>query len=299
MTITVPAGAQDPARPPAQQEGLEALLRILPHRYKPGVRALITGPDPSRSAWGHIYLREEQLASVAALLGLGRSWPRPGEPVPIRFEVEHDTRLGPRLVISASDWPTPAQAAADAALRRHLEEQGLWRPTRAPDKLRQLFALVPKGGGRRWEALAPGLLELNEARVVHLAEREVDLDDPDAVHEALRDIADYVHWTGADAVLIVTGDRRVGSRVFSEPRVVEAACDLGATLLTLAGPVSTPIDDLAWHSSPIPGAVQAAVERILHGELERADRPRLGRIDELLIRSRTPPGDGWASDAPF
>ena len=47
MNITVPAGAQDPARPPASQDGLEALLRVLPHRYKPGLRALLTGPEPS------------------------------------------------------------------------------------------------------------------------------------------------------------------------------------------------------------------------------------------------------------
>jgi uncharacterized protein with von Willebrand factor type A (vWA) domain len=40
-------------------------------------------------------------------------------------------------------------------------------------------------------------------------------------------------------------------------------------------------------------------ERYLRRELERADRPRLDRIEELLIRSRIPPGDGWSSDAPF
>ncbi len=47
MTNTVPAGAHDPARPPASQEGLEALLEILPHRHKPGLRAALSGPDPS------------------------------------------------------------------------------------------------------------------------------------------------------------------------------------------------------------------------------------------------------------
>lgn len=299
MTITVPTGAQDPACPPASQEGLEALLEVLPHRYKPGVRALLTGPDSSRPTWGHVYLHQDWLASAAALVGLGPSWIRPGEPIPIRFEVEYDARLGPRLVVSASDWPTPAQAAADAELRQHLEEQGRWRRARAPDKLRQLFAIVPEGGGPRWEALALQLQDLDERRIVHLAVREVDLDDADAVHEALRDGAEFVHWTGADMVLIVTGDRPIGARTFSDPRVVEAVLDLGAPLLTLAGPVPTPVDDLTWHSSPIPGAVQAAIERILRGELERADRPRLDRIDELLIRSRIPPGDGWPSDAPF
>ncbi len=74
----------------------------------------------------------------------------------------------------------------------------------------------------------------------------------DAVRDTLRDAADYVHWAGADAVLIVTGDRRIGSRTFSDRRVVEAACAIGAPLLTLAGPVPTPIDRLAWRSSPIP-----------------------------------------------
>ena len=300
MNTDVPTGAQACACPPASHEERVVLLEVLPHRYKPGLRALLSAPEPGQPGLGHIFLREEWLASVAGLLGMGPSWTRPGGPIPIRIGVEYDDRLGPRIVIAASDRPTPAQTAADAELRRALEEQGLWRRARAPDKIRQLFALVPKGGGLRWEALAPGLLELNEARIVHLTEREVDLDDPDAVHEALRDAAEYVHWTGADAVLIVTGDRHVGSRVFSEPRVVEAACGLGAALLTLAGPVSTPVDDLAWHASPVPGAVQAAIDGILRRELERADRPRLDRIDELLVRSRIPPGDqGWPSDAPF
>jgi hypothetical protein len=299
MNTTVPTGAQDPARPPASHERLEALLEVLPHRYKPGLRAVLSGPDPSRPNYGHVFVREELLASALGLIGLGRSWIRPGEPIPIRCEFEHDARLGPRLVISASDWPTPAQAAADAELRRTLEKKGRWRVPRGPDKLRQLFAIVPAGGGPRWDALAPHLLELNEGRVTHLAEREVDLDDADAVHEALRDADEFVHWTGADAVLVVTGDRRVGSRVYSDPRVVEAACDVRAPLLTLAGPVSTPVDALAWRSSPIPCAVQAAIEEVLRTELARADRPRLDRIEEMLTRPRVAPGDEWPSDAPF
>lgn len=300
MNTTVPASAQAPARPPASDEGLEALLEILPHRYKPGLRALLSGSDPSRPNYGHVFVREEWLASALGLIGLGPSWIRPGEPIPIRFEVEHDARLGPRLVISASDWPTPAQAAADAQLRRTLEEQGRWRPARAPDKLRQLFALVPEHDGPRWAALALQLQNLDECRIVSLAVRPVDLDDADAVHEALRDAAEFVHWTGADMVLTVTGDRRIGSRVFSEPRVVEAACAVGAPLLTLAGPVPTPIDDLAWRSSPIPGAVQAVIEEVLRGELARADRPRLDRIEEVLTRPRTAlDGEAWPSDAPF
>ncbi|MEL6065228.1 MULTISPECIES: hypothetical protein [unclassified Methylobacterium] len=299
MNTDVPTGAQACACPPASHEERVVLLEVLPHRYKPGLRALLSAPEPGQPGLGHIFLREDWLASVAGLLGMGPSWTRPGEPIPIRVGAEYDDRLGPRIVIAASDRPTPAQAAADAELRRALEEQGRWRRARAPDKIRQLFAIVPEGGGPRWEALALQLQDLDERRIVHLAVRPVNLDDPDAVHEALRDAGEYVHWTGADAVLIVTGDRHVGSRVFSEPRVVEAACDLGAALLTLAGPVSTPIDDLAWHSSPVPGAVQAAIERILRGELEKADRPRLDRIEELLIRSRIPPGDGWPSDAPF
>ena len=106
--------------------------------------------------------------------------------------------------------------------------------------------------------------------------------------------------TGADAVLVVTGDRRTGGRTFSDPRVVEAACDLGAPLITLAGPVPTPVDALAWRSSPIPGAVQAAIEEVLRGELARADRARLDRIAEVLTRPRIAPGDeAWPSDAPF
>jgi hypothetical protein len=251
MNTDVPTGAQAGACPPASQEERVVLLEVLPHRYKPGLRALLSAPEPGQPGLGHIFLREDWLASLAGLLGMGPSWTRPGAPIPIRVGVEYDDRLGPRIVIAASDRPTPAQAAADAELRRHLEEQGRWRRARAPGKIRQLFALVPKGGGLRWDALAPGLLELNEARIVHLTEREVDLDDADAVHEALRDAGEYVHWTGADLVLIVTGDRRVGARVFSDPCVVEAVLDLGAPSLTLAGPVSTPVDDLAWHASPI------------------------------------------------
>ncbi len=298
MNTTVPAGAPDPARPPAPQDRLEALLRILPHRYKPGVRALLTGPEPGGPAWGHVYARDEWLASALSLLGLGSSWMQPGEPIPIRFEVEYDARLGTRLVISASDWPTPAQAAADAELQHKLEQQGRWRRGRDPDKLRQLFALVPEGGGPRWDTLAPALLELDENRIVSLAVRPVDLDDADAVHEALRDAGDFVHWTGADMVLVVTGDRRIGSRVYSDPRVVEAACEVGASLVTLAGPVSTPVDALAWRSSPVPCAVQAVIEQILRSELVRADRPRLDRIEEMLTRPHTAP-DARPSDAPF
>lgn len=300
MNTTVPAaGAQDPARPPSSQEGLEALLQVLPHRYKPGVRALLTGPEPGGPAWSHVYVRDERLASALSLLGLGPSWMQPGEPIPIRFDLEYDARLGTRLIVSASDWPTPAQAGADAELRRTLEEQGRWRQSRAPERLRQLFALVPENDGPRWAALAQQLQNLDECRIVSLAVRPVDLDDADAVHEALRDAAEFVHWTGADAVLVVTGDRRTGGRTFSDPRVVEAACDLGAPLITLAGPVPTPVDALAWRSSPIPCAVQAAIEEILRGELARADRARLNRIEEVLTRPRTDSGDAWPSEAPF
>lgn len=298
MNPTVPTGAHDPARPPASDAGLQALLEILPHRYKPGLRAVLSGLDPSRPNYGHVVVRQDWLASALGLIGLGPSWIRPGEPIPIRFEVEHDARLGPRLLISACDRPTPAQEAADAELQHKLEQQGRWRRGRDPDKVRQLFALVPEGGGPRWDALAPGLMELDERRIVHLAQREVDLDDADAVHEALRDAADFVHWTGADMVLVVTGDRRIGSRVYSDPRVVEAACEVGASLVTLAGPVSTPVDALAWRSSPIPGAIEAMIEEILRGELVRADRPRLDRIEEMLTRPHTAP-DTPPSDAPF
>lgn len=259
---------------------------------------MLSGPEPGGPAWGHVYVQEDWLASVLGLFGMGPSWFRPGEPVPIRIGLEHDARFGPRLVIAASDQPTPTQIAADAELRRTLEEQGRWRPARAPDKLRQLFALVPKGGGPRWEAIAPELLELDERRIVHLAEREVDFDDLADVVAAMRDAADFVHWTGADAVLVVTGDRRIGSRTFSDPQVVEAACDLGAPLLTLAGPVPTPVDALAWRSSPVPSAIEAAIEEVLRGELEKADRARLDRIEEALTRPHTAPG-AWPSDAPF
>jgi hypothetical protein len=74
MNITVPAGAQDPARPSASQDGLEALLRVLPHRYKPGLRALLTGPEPGGPALGHVYVGDEWLASALGLLGLGPTW---------------------------------------------------------------------------------------------------------------------------------------------------------------------------------------------------------------------------------
>ena len=163
--------------------------------------------------------------------------------------------------------------------------------------LRQLVAVVPQGGGPRWDALAPGLQARHEGRITHLAEREVDLDDADAVIAALGDAADFVHWGGADAVLVVTGDRRIGSRTFSDRRVVEAAYAIGAPLLTLAGPVPTLVDRLAWHSSPIPGAIENTIAGILRGELERADRPRLDRIAAALIQDR-PQGDATA-DAPF
>jgi hypothetical protein len=300
MTNTVPAGAHDPACPPAPHEGLEALLEILPHRYKSGVRALLSGPGPDRPSWGHVYVQEESLASVLATIGMGPSWFRPGEPIPIRIGFDYDAQRGPHLVVSASAWPTAAQAAADAELRQSLERQGRWRPSRAPDTLRQLQVLVPEAGGPRWEALAPGLLELHERRIVHLAERPVDFEDVDAVHEALREAGKFAHFAGLDAVLIVTGDRRMGCRAFSDPRVVEASCDLGAPLLTLAGPAPTLVDALAWRSSPVAGAVLAAVEAILRSELARADRPRLDRIAEWDAGPPTVPGDeAWPTDPPF
>lgn len=297
MTKIVLTGAQDPARPPASGEGQVALLHILPDRAKPGIRALLSGLDARAPSWGHVFLQEDWLTSVARLLDLTPINNRPGEPVPIRLEIDYDARLGPRLVVSLSDWPTPAQAAADAQLQQELERQDLWRRGGMPDKLRQLVAIVPRGGGPRWEALAPGLMTRHQSRITHLAEREVDLDDPDAVCDALRDAADFVHWAGADAVLIVTGDRRIGSRIFSDRQVVEAACAIGAPLLTLAGPVPTPIDRLAWRSSPIPGVVESAIMEILRGELERADRPRLDRIAAAIVQGR--PDDDATADAPF
>ncbi|MEL6065248.1 MULTISPECIES: hypothetical protein [unclassified Methylobacterium] len=301
MTNTVPAGAHDPARPPAPHEGLEALLEILPHRYKPGLRALLSGPGPDRPGWGRIDVQEEWLASVLALIGMGRSWSQPsqGEPIPIRIGYDYDAQRGPHLVVSASAWPTAAQAAADAELRQSLERQGRWRPSRAPDTLRQLYALVPEAGGPCWGTLAPGLLELHERRIISLAERPVDFEDADAVHEALREAAKFAHFAGLDAVLIVTGDRRIGCRTFSDPRVVEAVCDLGTPLLTLAGPAPTLVDALAWRSSPVPGAVLAAIEATLRGELARADRARLDRIAETFAGPPTAPGDAAWPDAPF
>ena len=297
MPITVSADGQDPARPPANGAGLEASLRILSDRAKPGLRALLAGSDSGQPSWGHVFLREDWLASFAKLFDLPPVQGGPGEQIPIRLEVEDDARLGRRLIISMSDWPTPAQAAADARLRQDLESQGLWRRGGRPDRLRQLVAVIPQGGGPRWDALAPGLQARHDGRITHLAEREVDLDDADAVIAALGDAADFVHWGGADAVLVVTGDRRIGSRTFSDRRVVEAACAIGAPLLTLAGPVPTLVDRLAWHSSPIPGAIEITIAEILRGELEQADRPRLERIAAALIRAR-PEGDATA-DAPF
>ena len=297
MSIIVPVGAYDPARPPSSAEGREALLRILPDRAKPGLRILLSGVDPGAPSWGHVFLREDWLASLGCLLDLAPINNRLSEPVPIRIEIDNDARLGPRLIVSASDWPTPDQAAADLQLQQELERQGLWRRGGMPGKLRQLVAVVPRGGGPRWEALAPGLKTRHQTRITHLTEREVDLDDPDAVRDALRDAADYVHWAGADAVLIVTGDRRIGSRTFSDRRVVEAACAIGAPLLTLAGPVPTPIDRLAWRSSPIPGVVESAITEILRGELERADRHRLDRIAAAMVQGR--PDDDATADAPF
>lgn len=297
MSIIVPVGAHDPARPPSSAEGRVALLRILPDRAKPGLRILLSGVDPGAPSWGHVFLREDWLTSLRCLLDLAPINNRPGEPVPIRIEIDNDARLGPRLIVSASDWPTPDQAAADLQLQQELERHGLWRRGGMPGKLRQLVAVVPRGGRPRWEALAPGLKARHQSRITHLTERKVDLDDPDAVHDALRDAADYVHWAGADAVLIVTGDRRIGSRTFSEQRVVEAACTIGAPLLTLAGPVPTPIDRLAWRSSPIPGVVESAITEILRGELERADRHRLDRIAAAMVQGR--PDDDATADAPF
>lgn len=297
MTIIVSSDGQDPARPPATEAGLEASLRILSNRTKPGLRAVLAGPDLGQPIWGHVFLREDWLTSVTRLFDLRPVRGGSDEPIPIRLEVEDDARLGPRLVISMSDWPTPAQAAADAQLRQELERQGLWRRGGKPNRLRQLVAVIPRGGGPRWDTLAPGLTARHEGRITHLAEREVDLDDPDAVIGALHDAKDFIHWGGADAVLIVTGDRRIGSRTFSDRRVVEAACAIGAPLLTLAGPVLTPVDLLAWRSSPSPGAIEATIAEILRHELEHADRPRLDRIAAALVRAR--PADDATADAPF
>lgn len=300
-STNVPAGAQARACPPASHESLVALLELLPDQHRPGIRAMLSGPQPDRPHWGQIHLSDEWLASVLGLLGLGSSWTRPGEPTSIRIDVEYDDRDGPRVVISACDRPTSAQASADAELRRNLEVQGRLPPARAPDKLRQLFALVPMdGGGPRWQALAPGLMRLHESQIVTLVQREVDFADPTEVANALRDAADYTHWAGADAILIVTGDRAYGSRVFSDAHVVEAACDVGVPVLTLAGPVPTLVDALAWRSSPIPGALQGTIEEILRGELERADRSRLDRIAGVLSRPRTASRDDtWPTEAPF
>jgi hypothetical protein len=303
MTDTVPTGAHDPARPPAPHDGLEALLQILPHRHKPGVRALLSGPGPDGPSWGQIDVKEEWVASVLALMGIGPLPTQPGqpiEPVPIRIGFDTDAQRGPHLVVCGNDWPTAAQAAADAELRQSLERRDRWRRSRAPDTLRQLHVLVPEAGGPRWDCLAPDLLELHARRIVHLAEQRVDFDDVDAVHDALREAAKLCHFAGLDAVLIVTGDRRVGCRTFSDPRVVEAVCDLGAPLATLAGPVPTLVDALAWRSSPVPGAVLAAIEAILRDELARADRPRLDRIAEWSAGPPAAPDDeAWPTDPPF
>lgn len=297
MAITVPARAGDPARPPATGEGLEASLRILSDRAKPGLRILLSGPDPSQPAWGHLFVREDWLASAAYLAGLDTIQSQLGEPIPIRVEVDIDDRFGPRLIVTASDWPTQAQVAADARLQQELEHQGRWRRGSAPGRMRQLFAVVPRNGGPRWEALAPGLRDKHESRIISLVTRETDLNDPSAICDALQDAADFALWAGSDATLIVTGDRRIGSRVFSDRAVVEAACAVGTPLLTLAGSVPTPIDALAWRSSPIPGVVEAAVAEILRHELEHADRPRLDRIAAALVRAR--PADDATADAPF
>lgn len=303
MTNTVPTGAHDPARPPAPHEGLDALLQIRPHRHKPGVRAILSSPGCDGPAWGQLDIREEWLASVLALIGMGPLPAQPSQPiapVPIRIDFDHDPQRGPHIVVSPNDWPTAAQAAADAELRQSLERQGRWRRSRAPDTLRQLHVLVPEAGGPRWDFLAPDLLELHARRIVHLAEQRIDFDDVDAVHDALREAAKLSHFAGLDAVLIVTGDRRVGSRAFSDPRVVEAASDLGAPLATLAGPAPTLVDALAWLSSPVPGAVLVAIEAILRDELERADRPRLDRIAEWSAGPAAAPGDdSWPTDPPF
>ena len=128
----------------------------------------------------------------------------------------------------------------------------------------------------------------------------VDFDDADAVHHALREAAKFSQFAGLDAVLIVTGDRRCGCRIFSDPRVVEAVCDLGAACVTLAGTAPTLVDALAWRSSPVPGAVLAAIEAILRDELARADRPRLDRLAEWSAGPSAPPGDeAWPTDPPF
>ncbi|MHC2086629.1 hypothetical protein [Methylobacterium sp. CM6244] len=298
MTITVPTGAHTSACPPASQEGLGALLEFLPRRVKPGIRGLLSGLDPLQPNWGHVFLREEWLTALAKEWGIEPGLIRAGEQVPIRIAIEHDAKLGPRLVISICDNPTPAQASADLDLRRRLEEGGLWRPARAPEKLRQLYALTPKTGTGHWASLVPGLRELDENRIVFLSERPVDLSDVADVLLALQDAKEFVHWTGADAVLVATGDRGVGSRIFSDPDVVEAACGLGATLLTLAGPVPTLVDDLAWRSVILPDEMQGTIEAILRGELDRADRSRLDRIEKVLSDRPDNESNGF-TDVPF
>ena len=205
MTITVPTGAHASACPPASQDGLGALLEFLPRRVKPGIRGLLSGLDPLQPSWGHIFLREEWLTSLAKEWGIEPGLIQPGEQVPIRIAIEHDVKLGSHLVISICDNPTPAQASADADLRRRLEEGGLWRPARAPEKLRQLYALTPKTGTGHWASLAPRLKELDENRIVFLSERPVDFGDAADVLLALQDAKEFVHWTGADAVLVATG----------------------------------------------------------------------------------------------
>ena len=99
-------------------------------------------------------------------------------------------------------------------------------------------------------------------------------------------------------VLVATGDRRVGSRIFSDPDVVEAACGLGATLLTLSGPVPTLVDDLAWRSVSLPDEMQGTIEAILRGELDRADRSRLDRIEKVLSDRPDNESNGF-TDVPF
>ena len=90
MTITVSADGQDPARPPANGAGLEASLRILSDRAKPGLRALLAGSDSGQPSWGHVFLREDLLASFARLFDLLPVQGGPGEPIPIHLEVEDD-----------------------------------------------------------------------------------------------------------------------------------------------------------------------------------------------------------------
>jgi hypothetical protein len=62
--------------------------------------------------------------------------------------------------------------------------------------------------------------------------------------------------------------------------------------------VPTLVDDLAWRSVSLPDEMQGTIEAILRGELDRADRSRLDRIEKVLSDRPDNESNGF-TDVPF